>query len=132
MCQPTTASTSPAAVSAPTSSATAAGLFEPSITLSSSSRPSTPSPPLISATASRAQSSHEGPKIPAEPCSGTTSATLTADSIGAGVSLPRVASGEAGTAQTGEALVLAIGDAERRLTRRLAQVLAHHDCTVER
>ena len=33
---------------------------------------------------------------------------------------------------TGEALVLAISDAERRLTRRLALVLAHHDCTVER
>jgi DNA-binding MarR family transcriptional regulator len=43
-----------------------------------------------------------------------------------------VASGEAGTIQTGEALVLAIADAERRLTRRLAQVLAHHECTVER
>jgi DNA-binding MarR family transcriptional regulator len=28
--------------------------------------------------------------------------------------------------------VLAISDAERRLTRRLAAVLAHHDCTVER
>ena len=28
--------------------------------------------------------------------------------------------------------MLAIGDAERRLTRRLALVLAHHDCTVER
>jgi DNA-binding MarR family transcriptional regulator len=35
-------------------------------------------------------------------------------------------------AATGEALLLAISDAERRLTRRLAQVLAHHDCTVER
>src|SRR3954465_6366064 len=43
--------------------------------------------------------------------------------------------GDAGAAQpeaaTGEALVLAISDAERRLTRRLAQVLAPH-CTVER
>ena len=28
--------------------------------------------------------------------------------------------------------MLAVSDAERRLTRRLAQVLAHHDCTVER
>ena len=28
--------------------------------------------------------------------------------------------------------MLAISDAERRLTRRLALVLAHHDCTVER
>src|SRR4051794_3113446 len=119
MCQPTTASTSPAAVSAPTSSATAAGLFEPSITLSSSSRPSTPSPALISATASRAQSSHEGPKIPAEPCSGTTSATLTAESIDAGVSLPHVATGEAGELQPQETLVLAVSDAEPRLTRRL-------------
>jgi DNA-binding MarR family transcriptional regulator len=35
-------------------------------------------------------------------------------------------------AATGEALLLAISDAERRLTRRLAHVLAHHDCTVER
>jgi DNA-binding MarR family transcriptional regulator len=47
-----------------------------------------------------------------------------------------VATGEAGAlksqAATGEALVLVISDAERRLTRRLAQVLAHHDCTVER
>jgi DNA-binding MarR family transcriptional regulator len=34
--------------------------------------------------------------------------------------------------QTGEALVLALGDAERRITRRLAQVLADHACTVER
>jgi DNA-binding MarR family transcriptional regulator len=34
--------------------------------------------------------------------------------------------------QTGEALVLALSDAERRVTRRLAQVLAHHACTVER
>jgi DNA-binding MarR family transcriptional regulator len=42
------------------------------------------------------------------------------------------AGGQAQTAQTGEAVVLAIGDAERRLTRRLAQVLAQHDCTVER
>jgi DNA-binding MarR family transcriptional regulator len=32
----------------------------------------------------------------------------------------------------GEALLLLLGDAERRITRRLAQVLAHHDCTVER
>jgi DNA-binding MarR family transcriptional regulator len=43
-----------------------------------------------------------------------------------------VASEETPTVQTGESLVLAISDAERRLTRRLAQVLAHHDCTVER
>jgi DNA-binding MarR family transcriptional regulator len=47
-----------------------------------------------------------------------------------------VATGEAGAVKhqtaTGEALVLAISDAERRLTRRLALVLAHHDCTVER
>jgi len=33
---------------------------------------------------------------------------------------------------SGEALVLALSDAERRLTRRLAQVLARHDCTVDR
>jgi DNA-binding MarR family transcriptional regulator len=47
-----------------------------------------------------------------------------------------MAIGEAGDVQprtaTGETLVLAISDAERRLTRRLAQVLAHHGCTVER
>jgi DNA-binding MarR family transcriptional regulator len=47
-----------------------------------------------------------------------------------------VATGEAGAverqAATGETLVLAISDAERRLTRRLASLLAHHDCTVER
>ena len=34
--------------------------------------------------------------------------------------------------RTGEALVLALSDAERRVTRRLAHVLAHHACTVER
>lgn len=33
---------------------------------------------------------------------------------------------------TGEALVLALSDTERRVTRRLAHVLARHDCTVER
>ncbi len=32
----------------------------------------------------------------------------------------------------GEAVVLLLSDAERRITRRLAHVLAHHDCTVER
>ena len=36
------------------------------------------------------------------------------------------------TRRTGEALVLALSDAERRVTRRLAQVLAQHACTVER
>jgi DNA-binding MarR family transcriptional regulator len=36
------------------------------------------------------------------------------------------------TASTEEALVLALSDAERRVTRRLANVLAHHGCTVER
>jgi DNA-binding MarR family transcriptional regulator len=34
--------------------------------------------------------------------------------------------------RTGEELVLALSDAERRVTRRLAQVLGHHACTVER
>jgi DNA-binding MarR family transcriptional regulator len=47
-----------------------------------------------------------------------------------------VASAESGTTVTpqvaGEALVLLLSDAERRITRRLARVLAHHDCTVER
>jgi DNA-binding MarR family transcriptional regulator len=33
---------------------------------------------------------------------------------------------------TGEALALLLSDAERRITRRLAAVLSHHDCTVER
>jgi len=37
-----------------------------------------------------------------------------------------------GTETTGEALVLALSDAERRVTRRLAQVLTHHGSTVER
>jgi DNA-binding MarR family transcriptional regulator len=36
------------------------------------------------------------------------------------------------TEPTGEALVLALSDAERRVTRRLAPVLAYHSCTVER
>jgi DNA-binding MarR family transcriptional regulator len=36
------------------------------------------------------------------------------------------------TETNGEALVLLLGDAERRVTRRLAQILAGHDCTVER
>ena len=35
-------------------------------------------------------------------------------------------------AATGEALVLLIGDAERRLTRRLSTLLSEHECTVER
>ena len=33
---------------------------------------------------------------------------------------------------SGEALVLALSDAERRITRRLAHVLAQHGCTVDR
>ena len=33
---------------------------------------------------------------------------------------------------TGEGIVLILSDVERRITRRLAQVLARHDCTVER
>jgi DNA-binding MarR family transcriptional regulator len=36
------------------------------------------------------------------------------------------------TEPAGEALVLALSDAERRVTRGLAKVLAHYDCTVER
>jgi DNA-binding MarR family transcriptional regulator len=36
------------------------------------------------------------------------------------------------TAVSGEQLTLLLGEAERRVTRRLAQVLAHHDCTVAR
>jgi DNA-binding MarR family transcriptional regulator len=36
------------------------------------------------------------------------------------------------TSATTEALALLLRDAERRITRRLAQVLAHDDCTVER
>lgn len=36
------------------------------------------------------------------------------------------------TAVSGEELTLLLGEAERRVTRRLAQVLADHDCTVER
>jgi DNA-binding MarR family transcriptional regulator len=38
----------------------------------------------------------------------------------------------AATEPTGEALVMALSDAERRVTRRLAQVLAQHGCTVDR
>ena len=38
----------------------------------------------------------------------------------------------AGTQATGEALALALSDAERRITRRLAHVLAGHGCTVDR
>jgi DNA-binding MarR family transcriptional regulator len=36
------------------------------------------------------------------------------------------------TADTGEALVLLLSDVERRITRRLAHVLARESCTVER
>jgi DNA-binding MarR family transcriptional regulator len=44
-----------------------------------------------------------------------------------------VARGEAGAVQPHvEALVLALSDAERRLTRRVARILADHGCTVER
>jgi DNA-binding MarR family transcriptional regulator len=35
-------------------------------------------------------------------------------------------------ADTGESVVLLLSDVERRIMRRLAQVLAHHDYTVER
>ena len=35
-------------------------------------------------------------------------------------------------AAPGEALVLVLSDAERRLTRRLTTILSRHDCTVER
>jgi DNA-binding MarR family transcriptional regulator len=36
------------------------------------------------------------------------------------------------TADAGESLVLLLSDVERRITRRLAHVLAHEGCTVER
>jgi DNA-binding MarR family transcriptional regulator len=36
------------------------------------------------------------------------------------------------TQPSGEALALALSDAERRITRRLAHVLAQHGCTVDR
>jgi DNA-binding MarR family transcriptional regulator len=36
------------------------------------------------------------------------------------------------TADTGESLVLLLSDVERRIARRLAHVLAHEGCTVER
>ena len=67
--------------------------------------------------------------------SGITSAALTTETMAAPVTRPCVASDYAiivGTEATGEALVLALSDAERRITRRLAQVPAHHGCTVER
>jgi DNA-binding MarR family transcriptional regulator len=38
----------------------------------------------------------------------------------------------AASESTAEELVLALSDAERRVTRRLSQVLAHHACTTER
>ena len=67
MCQPTTASTSPAAASAPTSSATFAGDCDPSITDRRSSRPSTPSAALISATASSRAELARGSEDPGRP-----------------------------------------------------------------
>ena len=61
---------------------------------------------------------------------------MTTETIAAHVTRPCVGSDYAiiaGTEATGEALVLALSDAERRVTRRLAQVPAHHGCTrVER
>src|SRR3954471_21354833 len=75
MCQPATASTTPAETSASTSSATCAGGAPPSTSTSRSSLPSTPDWALTSSAASCAQHSHDGPKIPAGPCNGTTKAT---------------------------------------------------------
>src|SRR5215475_14187450 len=136
MCQPTTPSTRPAAASAPTSSATRRGGADPSMTDRCSSRPSTPSAALTSSAASCAHSSHEGPKIPAEPCNGMTRATFTTAPIGTRGTLAYVAPLDydriAATEPTGAALVMALSDAERRVTRRLAQVLAQHGCTVAR
>jgi DNA-binding MarR family transcriptional regulator len=47
------------------------------------------------------------------------------------VASPESETGIAGRV-TGEALVLMLSDAERRIARRLAPVLAQHGCTVER
>src|SRR3954463_13264221 len=80
MCQPATASTTPAATRAPTSSATCPGGAPPSTSTSRSWRPSTPVSALTSSAASWAQHSHDGPKIPAGPCSGTTRATSSVSS----------------------------------------------------
>jgi hypothetical protein len=67
MCQPITASIAPAEMRLSTSSATRVGHWPPSMTTNRSSRPSTPHEELISATASRAEASHDGPNIPAGP-----------------------------------------------------------------
>ena len=74
MCHPVTASTVPARISASTFLATLAGAAPPSTGTRLSSRPSTPPSALISSIASVAQLSQDGPKMPAGPCSGITSA----------------------------------------------------------
>ena len=56
------------------------GAAPPSTGSSRSSLPSTPPERLTSSAASRAHNSHVGPKIPAAPCMGKTSATLTTES----------------------------------------------------
>ena len=71
MCQPTTASTTPVATRRSVIAAARSGGPDPSTTRRRSSRPSRPPAALISSAARRAQDWHEGPKIPAEPCSGT-------------------------------------------------------------
>lgn len=79
MCHPVTPCTAPAATSASTSAATLDGSAPPSTSRSRSSRPRTPPAALTSSTASRAHASHPGPKIPAGPCIGYTSATFSTD-----------------------------------------------------
>jgi DNA-binding MarR family transcriptional regulator len=58
-----------------------------------------------------------------------------ASSIGKGVTLARLVppdTRKGATVARSEQLALLLGEAERRVRRRLAHVLADHDCTVER
>lgn len=76
MCHPTMASISRLETSASTSSATRAGAPDPSITRISTSRPRIPPSRLSSSAARLAQSSQDGPNMPAEPWSGISSPTI--------------------------------------------------------
>src|SRR5919106_3948764 len=158
MCQPTTASTNPEATRAPTSSATRCGGPEPSTATSRSSRASTPPFVFTSSAASCPHSSHDGPKIPAEPCRGTTSAT---SSVGSALGNSRGSSAPSITGHSlyrreyladlvlshrcsmdeGKArplppdsimqrLAQLLSQAERSVTRQLGRLLQEEDCTV--
>src|SRR5215211_4354657 len=155
MCQPTSASTSPDATSAPTSSATRCGGPEPSTTERLSSRVRTPPFEFTSSAASCPQSSQDGPKIPADPCSGITSATssvgssrrnsppsLTRDSAHRNENLTdlvlwhRSAMDEgidrgSAPAAAVQRLAQLLSQAEHGVTRQIARVLEEEDSTVE-